>query len=181
MDEEFLERERRYREARGLALVRQRAGEVGARLQQVDHDEAKQQRDEGGGDEPAQRLGEDAAELGAGAHMGDAADERSKHQRRDDHLDQAQEQHRDQVDARGDLGPAVGKKIEDQGSHHDAKDHREQDVLRKPVGHCSYPRKFRLFWLRQPKVCQICKATQYECGDKHACQNVPVVNSPHSD
>src|SRR3954464_8448160 len=97
MDEEFLERESRDREAGGLSLFRQRAGEVGAGLQQIDHDEAEQQRDEGGGNEPAQRLGEDAAELGAAAHMGDAADQGGEYQRRNDHLDQAQEQHRDQV------------------------------------------------------------------------------------
>ena len=114
MDEEFFKRERRDRQAGGLSLLRQRAGEVGAGLQQIDHDEAEQQRDEGGGNEPAQRLGEDAAELRAGAHMGDAADQGGEHQRRDDHLDQAQEQHGDQVYARCDLGAVVGKEIEDQ-------------------------------------------------------------------
>ncbi len=45
------------------ASPRQRAGEVRAGLEQVDHDEAEQQRHEGGADEPAHGLGEDAAEL----------------------------------------------------------------------------------------------------------------------
>jgi len=80
MGQEFLDRERRYRQARRLRLVRQRAREVGAGLQQIDHHEAEQQRDEGGADEPAHGLGENPAELGARAHMGDAADQRRKHQ-----------------------------------------------------------------------------------------------------
>ena len=42
------------------------------------------------------------------AHMRDAADQRGEHQRRDDHLDQAQEQHGDQVYVGRDFHPAVG-------------------------------------------------------------------------
>src|ERR1700694_3721815 len=79
----------------------------------------------------------------AASHMGDAADQGGEYQRRDDHLDQAQEQHRDQVYVGCDLHPAVGEIVEDQRPHHDAKRHRDQNVLRKPVGHFSYPRKFR--------------------------------------
>ena len=71
--------------------------------------------------------------------MGDAADQGGEHQRRDDHLDQAQEQHRDQVYVGRDLGPAVGQIVEDQRAHHDAERHRDQDVLRKPVGHFLTP------------------------------------------
>ena len=44
--------------------------------------------------------------------MGDATDQGGKYQRRDDHLNQAQEQHGDQVDARCDLGALIGKEIE---------------------------------------------------------------------
>ena len=51
------------------------------------------------------------------------------------------EQHGDEVDAGGDLDTAVGKEVENQGPHHDAQHHREEDVLRKPVRHSSYPRQ----------------------------------------
>ena len=139
MGQELLDRERRDRQAGRLRLVGQRAGKVGAGLQQIDHHEAEQQRDKGGADEPAHRLGEHAAELGAGAHMRDAADERGEHQRRDDHLDQAQEQHGDQVYVGRDFHPAVGHIVEDDGPHHNAKRHRDQDVLRKPAGHSRTP------------------------------------------
>jgi hypothetical protein len=71
--------------------------------------------------------------------MRDAADERGEHQRRDDHLDQAQEQHGDQVYVCGDFHPAVGHIVEDNGPHHNAKRHRDQDVLRKPAGHSRTP------------------------------------------
>jgi len=139
MRQEFLDRERRHRQSGRLRLVGQRAREVRPGLQQIDHDEAEQQRNKGGADEPAHGLGKDPAELGARAHMGDTADQRSEHQWRDDHLDQTQEQHRDQVYVCGDLHPAVGQKVEDQCPHHDAKCHRDQDELRKPIRHIAYP------------------------------------------
>jgi len=41
--------------------------------------------------------------------MRDAADQGGEHQRRDDHLDQAQEEHGDQVDVRGDPRAVVGR------------------------------------------------------------------------
>ncbi len=139
MGQEFLDRERRHRQAGRGRLVRQGAGEIGAGLQQIDHHEAEQQRHERGADEPAHGLGEDASEPRAAAHMGDAADQGGEHQRRDDHLDQAQEQHRDQVYVGRDICPDIGKIIEDQRAHHDAQRHREQNVLRKPVGHFLTP------------------------------------------
>jgi hypothetical protein len=67
--------------------------------------------------------------------MGDAADQCREDQRCDDHLDQPQKQHRDQVYVGGDISPGVRKIVENQCSHHDAKHHRDQDVLRKPVRH----------------------------------------------
>jgi hypothetical protein len=139
MRQEFFDRESRDRQAGRLTLVGQRAGEIGARLQQIDHDKAEQQRDEGSADEPAHRLGEHPSELGAGSHMRDTADQGREHQRRNDHLDQAQEQHRNQVDGRRDLDAAVGHVIVDHRAHHDAERHRDQNELREPVGH-SCPR-----------------------------------------
>jgi hypothetical protein len=67
--------------------------------------------------------------------MGDAADQGCEYQGRDDHLDQAQEQHRDQVYVRCDIRPCIGQIVEDQRSHHNAEHNCDQDVLREPVGH----------------------------------------------
>ena len=139
MDQEFFEREGRHRQAGRLRLVRQRAGEVGAGLQQIDHHEAEQERDKGRADEPAHGFRKDPSEPGTGAHVGDAADQRCEHQRRDDHLDQAQKQHRNQVYVCRDLCTAVGQIVENQRAHHDAERHRNQDVLRKPTGHFLTP------------------------------------------
>ncbi len=181
MGQEFFDRERRHRQSRGLQLVRQGAGKIRAGLQQIDHDQAKQQRDERRADEPAHGLREDPPQLGAASHMGDAADQGREHQRRDDHLDQAQEQHRDQVYICCDFHPAVGKIVENQRPHHDAKRHRDQNILRKPVRHFAYPRK-----ARRPRVWQNLRATQHAlqnrpratspiCPPLNACHNVPVV------
>jgi len=71
--------------------------------------------------------------------MGDAADQGCEHQRRNDHLDQAQKQHRDQIYVGRDIGSDIGQEIEDQRAHHDAQHHRDQDVLRKPVRHIVLP------------------------------------------
>jgi hypothetical protein len=139
MDQEFFEREGRHRQAGRLRLVRQRAGEVAAGLQEIDHHEAEQQRDKGGADEPAHGFRKDAPKPGTGAHVGDAADQGREHQRCDDHLDQPQEQHRDQVYVRRDLHPAVRQVVENQCAHHDAERHRDQNILRKSVGHFLTP------------------------------------------
>ena len=121
-----------------MCLVRQGARKICPGLQQIDHDQSEQQRHERGADEPAHRLCENAAQLRAASHVGYAVDQCCEHQRSDDHLDQAQEQHRDQVYVRGDICPDVWKIVENQGSHHNAKRHCDQDVLCKPVGH-RYP------------------------------------------
>ena len=73
---------------------------------------------------------------------------------------------------------AIGRahEIENQGSHHNAERHRDQDVLGKPAGHFSHPRKFR-----QSRVWQIWKRTQQACGNLHACRNVPIVECAHDD
>ncbi|MGY3370077.1 hypothetical protein ACVWZL_007202 [Bradyrhizobium sp. GM2.4] len=135
MGQEFFDREGGNRQAGRLRLVRQRTREIRAGLEQIDHHEAEHQRDERGADEPAHGLGEDAAELGARAHMSNAADQGRKYQRRDDHLDQAQENHGDQVDGRGPVAPRVGQEIVDRRAHDDAEHHRHQNELRKPVRH----------------------------------------------
>jgi len=63
-----------------------------ARAEQVHQDQAQGQRQDRGDDEPAQRLDADAADFLGVAHLGDADHQGREHQRRDDHLDQAEEQ-----------------------------------------------------------------------------------------
>jgi hypothetical protein len=78
-----------------------------ARMQQVDHQQAQQQRDGRGADEPAHGLGADPADGGGVLHVGDAGHQGGEDQRRDDHLDQPQEQvgaHLEPLDRLGGLG-----------------------------------------------------------------------------
>ena len=71
--------------------VGQRQVEVVARPQDVDQDHAEQQRYQRGADEPEHRLAADAADRLGVAHVRDADHQGREHQRRDDHLDQPQE------------------------------------------------------------------------------------------
>jgi hypothetical protein len=103
MGQELLERKGGYRKTGRLRRRRQSAGKIRARLQQIDHHQAEQQRNERGGNEPAHRLGENSPELGAAAHMGDPANKCCEHEGGDDHLDQAKKQHRHKIDRRGEL------------------------------------------------------------------------------
>ena len=93
MVDEIVDAERLGRQVGGVgALVGDHDADAG--LQQVDHEEAEQQRDDRGGDEPAHRLGADPPDRRRVAHMADADDQRRQHQRADDHLDQFQEDRR---------------------------------------------------------------------------------------
>ena len=67
--------------------------------------------------------------------MSDAADQGREHQGCDDHLDQAQEHQRDQVYVGCDFDAAIGKIVENERPHHNAKRHSDKNVLGKPVGH----------------------------------------------
>ena len=88
---------------------RERKIEAAARLQQVDENQAEGERDQAGADEPAERLGADPAERGGVAHMGDSDDQRREDQRRDDHLDQVQEERRQDREIAGDVLEAFGR------------------------------------------------------------------------
>ena len=88
---------------------RERQVEADARVEQSDEDQAERQRHEAGEDEPAERAHADAAERGDVAHVRDAGDQRREDQRRDDHLDQAQEQ-------RGDDAEIVGDRLQPRGA-----------------------------------------------------------------
>ena len=82
--DELLERERGDLEVGGGTGLGQRQVEVVARAQQVDHDEAKRERDQRGGEEPGHRLEPDALaylsrflrqERGRGIQSGDVCSE----------------------------------------------------------------------------------------------------------
>jgi hypothetical protein len=107
----------------------QRQAEVLARLEQVGHDQAEDQRDERGGDEPAERLAEHSTDRLRVAHVGDADDQRREHQRPDQHLDQAQEHVGHDRHVAGDLRRRllVGKAREDHVAEDDPDHHRDQD------------------------------------------------------
>ena len=62
-----------------------------------------------------------------------------------------------------DLDAALGHVVENDGPHHDAKHHRDQDVLRKPAGHFLTPvcsgrsgNKFGRFEWRRNKIATLC-------------------------
>jgi hypothetical protein len=113
---------------RGLG-VGQRQVEVVAGAQDVDQHEAHEQRHQRRSHEPQHRLGADAADDLGIAHMGDADHERREHQRRNDHLDQAQEDVGHQRDVIGDafrhrrIGPQRMAGIADR----DAEQHADQN------------------------------------------------------
>ena len=129
-----------------LAAVAGGIGEVeaDAGLKQVHQDQAERQRNQAGEDEPAERADADAAERGDVAHVRDARDERREDERRDDHLDQAQEQRGDDAEIVGDrLQPlgrrrrAVVDRIIDRPPGDDPEHQRDQDEPGQFLGHSS--------------------------------------------
>ncbi len=132
--DELLQGERGRLEAGARARVREREVQVVTGLEQVHQHQAQQQRAERGADEPQQRLAADPADGGGVAHMRDADDEGREHQRRDDHLDQAQEDIGDEGDIACDLfrrlriGPSDTACI----AHGDAEDHADKDQGGEP-------------------------------------------------
>ena len=91
------------RELREVARVAAGHGHACARLEHVDRDEADQQRHRRRHLEPDDGLQPDASHRLQVAHAGDADDEGREQQRRDDHLDHAQEGVGDRLDARADV------------------------------------------------------------------------------
>ena len=90
--DEFLERQAGGFEIGRSVGVRYRQPEIDARLQDVHHHHAKQQRHQRRADKPSHGLGADPPKRSARTHMGDADDQRRQHKRGDDHLDQPQKQ-----------------------------------------------------------------------------------------
>ena len=70
-------------------------------FEQVDQDQPERQRHQRGADEPQHRLAADPADRAGVRHVADADDQCGKHQRADDHLDQAQEDHAAERDVAG--------------------------------------------------------------------------------
>ena len=139
--DELLHRERRDLEVgRGLR-VGQRQVEIVAGTQHVDEDHTQQKRHQRGPDEPDHRLGADAADRFGVAHVRHTDDQRREHERRYDHLNQAQEDVGEQRDVIGDglggcrIGPQDMAGIADE----DAEDHADEDDGRKPGPHVSPP------------------------------------------
>jgi hypothetical protein len=95
--------------------------------------EPDDQRDERGGQEPADGLAEHAPDRLGVAHVRNAHHQRGEHQRADQHLDQAQEHVGDDGHVVGDLlgRLLVRKAREDHVAHDDAEHHGDQD----PGGH----------------------------------------------
>jgi hypothetical protein len=103
---------------------------VKAELHQIRQQHAQRQRDHGGGDKPGESLGADAAGGLAVAQVGNPHGEGGKHQQRDDHLDQAQEDVGHQRDVGGNIGGEflVGEHRVAGVADGNAEQHREQDV-----------------------------------------------------
>ena len=127
-----------------LAAVAGGIGEVepDAGVKQRHQDQAERQRYQARENEPAERAHADAPERGDVAHVRDARDQRRENERRDDHLDEAQEQRGDDAEIVGDrLQPlgrrrrAVVDRIIDQPPRDDPEHQRDQDEPGQFLGH----------------------------------------------
>ena len=98
---EFLERERRHLQVGRCASVGQRQVQRIAGPEDIDQDHAEDQRYQRRTDEPTHGLQTDASDGLGVSHVRDADDQRGKYQRRDDHLDQPQEDIGEQRDVTG--------------------------------------------------------------------------------
>ncbi len=127
--DEVLEVQRAGLQVEAGGRFRQRHAEGGARLQQVGEEQADEQRAERGADEPAERLGTNAADRLRVAHVGQAGDQGGEDQRGNDHLDQAQEDVGQDAEVAGDfLGRGRRRRQRMAGiADDDAEDHGDAD------------------------------------------------------
>ena len=135
MADEVFQRQRAFLDTRAGGHLRQRQAQAHARLQQVHHDQAQHQRYQRGGNKPAHGLGTDAANGSRITHAGNTHHQGGEHQRRNDHLDQAQEDV-------GQNGQLVGKRFDrffatshftpavagNDTQHHGGQDHLGQSI-----------------------------------------------------
>ncbi len=87
-----------------------------AGLEDLHQDQSQQQRDERGHQEAGKRLAADPTGRAHITHAGDAGHQSRQHQRRDDHLDEAQEGERQQIQRIGKTVPEMlrGKTVNTQ-------------------------------------------------------------------
>ena len=97
-------------------------------------------------DEPAKRTQSDAAQRAAIAHMRDSRDQRRKDERRDDHLDQPQENRRQDreiasnlLQLRGGRGTAVVDRGIEPPADEQPEHQPEQNEHGQPFGHLRAP------------------------------------------
>ena len=102
MGDEILEVEGGSLDAAGGGCRREWQVQANSRVEQCDEDEAERERNQAGEDEPADSARAHPPERRDVAHVGDAGDEGREHQRRDDHLDQAEENGGDDAQIIGD-------------------------------------------------------------------------------
>ncbi len=109
--------------------VGQRQLEIGARLEHVREHHPEQQRDERRRDEPCERLEPDATDGLRVAGAGDARDDGREHQRRDDHLDETQEDVGEHPEVAGDRrgGRRIGCVLVRDMAGDDAESSRDKD------------------------------------------------------
>ena len=140
--DEILEVERGGLDAARGGGGRDRQVEPDAGMKRSHEDQPERQRHQTREDEPADRTQADAAERGDVAHVRDSGDQRREDERRDDHLDQPQEQGGDDAEVIGDglqpLGArrrAVVDRVVRRPAGDDPEHQRDQDELRQSFGH----------------------------------------------
>ncbi len=163
--DEFLQRQRRDLEIGRCARLRQRQAEVVAGPQDVDHHHADGERDQRSRDEPGHRLHADPADRLGVTHMSDADHQHREHQRRDDHLDQPQEQVGDDGEIARDAGRffRVGNGRVENVAKHDTEDHSAQDPDREALRHGDHPPP----WQRVSTGLQASLARRAASSDPH--------------
>jgi hypothetical protein len=127
--DEVLQRELRGREVRRAADVREREAEVVARLQDVGEHEPSTSETSDAMMNQLIAFANTRPTDAAVAHVRDADDERREYERPDQHLDQAQEDVRQDRDVAGDLAAAllVRDRTEDHVADDDPEHERDQD------------------------------------------------------
>ena len=113
-----------------FGIRRQQPG-ADARFKQVGENQPEEQGYQRSNHEPSQGFDADPADTAGVAHVRDADDQGRKNQRRDDHLDGAQEQGGQQCDVRHVDGDMAGI---DQPAEPDAGEHGDHDPQRQAPG-----------------------------------------------
>ncbi|MNJ31665.1 hypothetical protein D3C77_263090 [compost metagenome] len=114
-----------------LGQMHPRAG-----LQQLHQNQTQHQRHHRGADEPGHGLDADAADRSGVLHMGDARHQGGEHQRGDDHLDQPQEDVRDQIEVGRRCRSLISaEKMVEPPPRKDPQNHRSHDEISEQPFH----------------------------------------------